>query len=1351
MEDIVTPSIIPSKRYIIFLVIAFLSPCFLIAHDQEQLRVISSTSERLVLEYSPKFLGFDTIATDYGTLTLRPKIADCNIAHASAGAPISLVFSTIAAVPAADGFQISSIEAKDVRRWYAIMSPMPTMLRFGEFSETKYNVNHTLYASTSLPSWVKATYGGIARSVRTADIAFTAARFDASSQSIEIPRKIRLTLSFSQGQNLQKPIISLSEIPIAIVNPLQAVQWSVYSSATLSKKAENHIAENRSYAKITIESEGIYRLTADDLAKVGITNSAANASTIKLFGTGGLPMSETVPENYTAEVAEQPIIVRTNNDGSIQDILFYASGASGFERRGADFRHIINYYSNTNSYIITVSGVPGLRAAPLEIPNEIPTARLSSFQSRLFNEEEIFNAYDRTGFGSGTEWFGRKIDGSITFITPLPGLIRQDNVYYRYSIAHRNADNGVCTASENGNILGKLSIQGIGTSSGGSYVEAISSNRIDSISAQALSNDNRSILKFTYTNQSGTVASEAYFDWFEIAYPRECIANNGELELFSDPNINGVAEYSINGFGQQIYGFDVTERNHPKLLQNTSNTGGIFILKSTFLKDNPKRFYFASTFKTPIIEKTEFASLTSSFGNTDIIIITHKDLLESANKYKEYRASAGLSATIVTTDQIYNEFAAGIKDISAIRNFVGYALQNWDHKPRFLVLWGDGHYDFKNISTQQPNYIPTHQQISTTSSSSTFTYDGTQTIAGDDYFARAVGNDSKIDIAIGRLPISTPDVGFSFLDKLKLYESNPEPGEWQQTITLIADDGPTADGRDDGTEHSANSEIISQRSIPDDIFQRKIYMAEYTVENLPGGRRKPGVARDYLNMANNRGTLLMNYVGHGSPRVWAHELIFERETTVPQFVNLKKLFFLTAPTCDFGRFDDPSRNSGSEDLLFSKIGGAIGVFAATRPVYSSPNLNITLSLYKQIFSRTSGRYPTIGEALYQVKQTLYENNDQKFVLLADPTMRILLPDYIVSIDSINGNAVVEDTASMPMIKALSKVTLQATIRRASNNNAIDNSFNGRALITVTDCDVADQVTDVSDGVVHTILRPSGILNHSSYPISNGKFSAEFIVPKDISFSNKQGHLFAFAVDSQRTAKGDTRSFRVGGIESEKFSDILGPDIALYLDARTFRPGELVRKSPLLIVDLYDETGINTTGMGIGHKIEAWIDNNSNSIDLTDDFQSSIEDSRKGSVEKQIFNLSPGNHILRVRAWDVLNNYSETQTYFRTGDDKTVYIYDAIAYPNPTNSSTNLTFIHNQSQPFNAEFTIFAADGRLVRRMSVVISQLHTGSIEWDCKNDAGEPVAQGAYTYIAVINTDNNKTNSIGGMIQVYR
>jgi len=498
---------------------------------------------------------------------------------------------------------------------------------------------------------------------------------------------------------------------------------------------------------------------------------------------------------------------------------------------------------------------------------------------------------------------------------------------------------------------------------------------------------------------------------------------------------------------------------------------------------------------------------------------------------------------------------------------------------------------------------------------------------------------------------------------------------------------------------------------------------------------------------------LLNWVGHGSPRVWGHELIFERETTIPLMTNIHKLFFLTAATCDFSRFDNGDQQSAAEELVFSKIGGAIGIFAAARPVFPGENERISQSFYTAMFTRQpDGKYPRLGDMMYNVKQNHTSANDEKYFLLGDPTMRLVFPESIVRIDAINDENVTDSVPMMPLLKALSTVKINGSILPAKGS-MIDTSFNGKALLTMTDSDINANVIDVADeGVNHNILEFGGTLNRSSYRVSNGKFEASFVMPKDLRFTNEQGRLFAYAFSDTRTAKGSSRSFKVGGIVSGTGTDKTGPQISIFMDDRSFQSGNLVRKSPLLLVDLFDETGINTTGSSIGHKIEVWFDDNSTPVDLTPSFETSLDDSRKGTAQKQIFDLAAGGHTARARAWDVLNNYSETRTNFRVATtDKTIITDNLLCYPNPASNGTTISFQHNQSLPFTVEIHIFATDGSLVRSIGKTIEGLHTAAIVWDGLDSEGARVAQGNYVYSVDVRAANGDAEKVYGNILVLR
>ena len=104
----------------------------------------------------------------------------------------------------------------------------------------------------------------------------------------------------------------------------------------------------------------------------------------------------------------------------------------------------------------------------------------------------------------------------------------------------------------------------------------------------------------------------------------------------------------------------------------------------------------------------------------------------------------------MTTAEIFREFAYGIQDPTAIRDFLGYAYRTSPVKPRYVMFWGDGHFDYKNISTSAKNYIIPYESLDPDAREW-----GLYTYTTDDFFVRVEGNDTRPEIAIGRLPITS--------------------------------------------------------------------------------------------------------------------------------------------------------------------------------------------------------------------------------------------------------------------------------------------------------------------------------------------------------------------------------------------------------------------------------------------------------------------------------------------------------------------------------------------------------------------------------------------------------------------
>ncbi len=1309
------------KIFQLAIVALFAFSCALSAGNIE---ILKSNSTELEFIYKPLLKSVTEIKGEDGEKYVLPVFESQDFDFSNPGAvAIGKAYFPIT-IPSKTGFTLENVSLVGKNIIEGTASPQPFLKEIDEMSVEVYQRGSNYLDNYSEDVVIK--YTGIATTNHIANVVIP--NYHIENGQIVYPDQVKIKIKFAETTT-QKGKSNYSHAVNYVLNNNVAANWALSSGDKLleGKKSLTDLSSG-SWYRVKITEEGLYSVTAKQLSDIGIPVNAELANTIKVFGNGGRMMSESVEDGINNEFNEIPVIINKDGNGNFSSVVFYAAGTTGFEYIKNRFSRYRSDFSDYVYYYITWGGLPNSPATELEPPAEEATVMPSSFTERVFFEEELKNPFYR---GSGRLWLGRSYFKS-PFITNLPGLKRDGQVNYVFLLAHESKSTGTYSVYEANTGLGEYQI----SPSTGDYVAGRRIREYATIDASKIASDNRSSLRFEYSNPN-IASATPYLDYFEIHYPRYFEAAGNSLGFHTDPTVKEVAEYSVNGFSGTVYGFDVTDKSHPALLKNLSSTGSIYRFKTDQSINPPRRFYISGNFRPTELESFSIAGIRDDNSEADMILITHPALLPSAKEYKSYRESTqnyltgnNFKVKIVTLDDIYKEFSYGTKDITAIRDYVAHVYYQRDYKPQYVFLWGDGHYDYMNRTTSITNFVPPYED----QNDAIGTIDEEDSFAFDDYYGCIVGEDRALDIAIGRAPINSNEEGYNIVKKIRHYENNSSEDYWRSKVLIIADDGIKENNIAEGSFHVSQSETLHHYCIEDDFQVDKIYMVQYPVDNIPGGRRKPQVTQDMLTAINNSGALFVNWIGHGNPRVWAHENIMVRETTIPQMVNLDKLFFLVAATCDYGRFDNPDVSSGAEDMFLSPRGSAIGVFAATRVVYASSNAELAQYFYQQIQIRDPNNncYPSLGMAYRNTKAYKQDENSNKFFLMADPALKLKMPDYHVRIDSINGEPA--DVADTIKIKALDNVRISATVLNPDNTVATD--FEGIAVITVRDGDEKISFKDDDSGSNFNFTLLGGALNKSSVEIANGKFHIDMIIPKDISFSENVGRIFAYAFDNDKKkfAKGENHNFIVDGVSPTSVVDTEGPKISIYLDSRDFEQGEIVKNNPLLIVDMEDDTGINTTGLGIGHRIEAWFDDNPDALNLTDKFTSALGSSKKGSAQDVISGLRPGIHSVKVRAWDVYNNFSIAETYFKISDNDSYEIGEVINYPNPVSDNTTFRFRHNGTPPLDVEIRIFTIHGELIRTLQEEITDSYYGSVFWDGLDQNGTELPSGTYIYTISLN-----------------
>lgn len=1187
-----------------------------------------------------------------------------------------------------------------------------------------------------------ASFGefGFVRDLAVQTILFKPVQFFANENKIRLYKSIRVKISFAPSSFVSKKSDDLFVKDI-LLNYDVAKFWSRDNKSLKKIAANPSVLANGKWIRFEAPSEGMYKITRAMLSSFGIDAATVDPRTIKIYNNGGGTLSENPEAARPQDLLETAIYFYDDNqNGKFDDgdyILFYGRGTDFwyFDQGSNKVVRSYNPYSKQNYYWITSGGTTNKRiSSQPSLTSSIKTDQTTT-QAYLFYEDDKINI-GKTGRHFVGDEFTESIK-SRSYSLKLDGRLDGSLVSYKNNFINNATVNVPLKIEENGTTVYSRTLPGHGEY----YYGTLDSN---SFQFTGTLPENRSLLKFTYSPPD--FASTGYLNFYEVSYKRDLKYSAEKLIFYSD-KINGIFEYQLSNFGStNIRAFDISDFSNVKEISSPiKQSGGDYWFQANETSTKISKYIacLESDIKTPVNPvEIKNQNLRGTDGKSKFIIITAKDFKDQADRLKNYRendSKVKFSTTVIDVDDIFNEFSCGMKDPSAIRDFLRYAYDNWSVKPEYVLLFGDGDYDYKNIEGANQNFIIPFE-------TNEFLYE-IYSYASDDFYSVIIGNDQKPDLAIGRLPVRSSGDAKNIIDKIIDYETNSERGPWRNLITLVADDGKTT-SRDDGAEHTGYSEDLANIYIPTSFDLKKIYLAAYPTVITGLGRRKPEVNQAIID-AINEGTVLLNFVGHGSPELWTHEQVFVQSITIPQLKN-KDYFFLTAATCDFGYYDKTGGQSSAEDLVLKENSGAIGTFSSDRPVYSTNNALLNQAFYKNALKsvRDTLNLPIpIGKAYYLTKSVQYDTNSLKFHLFADPTMRLQLPQENASIDSINHAS----TSMIPQIKALGKATLTGAVR--DKNNSVKSDFNGEGILTIFDSQRF--VTYEDFGPTFKVVQPGGIIFKGRVSVTNGVFNTNFIVPKDISYENKNGKIVFYFFNNESDGVAVTSNIIIGGTDSTTVNDGKGPEIEIRFDDLQNENGYLVNPNSSLLVKLLDETGLNTTGSGVGHKLEAVLnDNEANTIDLSNYFTGDLDaEGKSGQVKYKFSSLGKGENKILVKAWDVFNNFSSQVEFFKVVDNSGSTIDYVMNYPNPSKGATTFTFQHNIEKPISIKIKIYTIAGRAIAEIEKTdVTNDRFVRVEWNGKDKDGNEIANGVYLYkIIVTVVDGSVNQNVIGKMSIIK
>lgn len=1147
----------------------------------------------------------------------------------------------------------------------------------------------------------------------------------------------------------KKPYLLISFLPILKQNgglqkvdaydiEINGIQQLSVSNNLLRSYANNSVLASGNWYKIAVKDEGIYKLSFDFLRNLGIDLNTLNPKNIRVYGNGGAPLPQNNLENRFDDLQENAIQVVGEADGKFDNtdyVLFYASGNIKWKQNlnNPYFEHKSNDYTDSSYYFINVDKGVGKRINSIN-NNAIP----SNYNTNEYNDyqlyEKDFYTLVTSSIKSGRVWYGEDFEFSTSrnFDFNSAGIVLNAPAFIKTNMVLRANTISSASVKVNNQVLYNLQATALPLNFETDFARPVQNvTSINTLTGNTLT------VNINYNKPNST--ANAWLDFIEVNFRRQLILSQSFLK-FRDLNSianDRVTQFTINNVNTGVQFWDVTNGIAP-VQQNVDLIGSTASFNSN---TNILREFVAfspTAFKEPVAFGKIANQNLHALPQADLIILSDPQWLNEAKRLGDFRkAEQNLSYHIVTPAQIFNEFSSGGREATAIRDFMKmfYDRANFNPLlgPKYLLLFGKGSFDNRMLKFKENNFIVTYQSENSISPTQSYTSDDYFGLLDDiegDFPEDFVNNPGLLDVAVGRIPVKSVSEAKDVVDKLISYADSKSFGDWRNQFTIVADD---EDNNLHLNQAEANAALILSKTNNPNID--KIYFDAYKQESGAGGNSYPEV-EVALNQKVNNGTLLINYTGHGGESGWAEERVLTLKS-INNWNNPLNLPIIFTATCSFSRWDDPEITSGGELALLKKSAGVPGLFSTTRIVFASYNFDLNQSFLRAMFNPTSqNKKVTFGSVFKEAKNNNIGGlniNSRNFTLLGDPSTLFPIPINKIATTSINSKtAGVADT-----LRAGQKVNIKGIITNESGVKLTN--FNGFIFPSVYDkpntITTLGQDRQINGSYTQTFMQQKNIIYKGKATVNNGDFSFDFIIPKDINLQIGKGKLSYYADDALIDATGNNMEVNIGGISTNFNTDVIGPDINIFLNDEKFVSGGITNTNPTLLVKLKDQSGINTTGIGIGHDIVATLsfqNKKDQTIILNEFYQATLDSYQQGVVTYPITNLEAGLYTLKLKAWDVFNNSSEQTVTFEVRPKENLEIAHVLNYPNPFTTQTSFQFEHNQpNQDLEVQINIKTISGKLIKTINQSVNSLgnRVNNIFWDGRDDFGEKIGRGVYIY----------------------
>lgn len=1122
----------------------------------------------------------------------------------------------------------------------------------------------------------------------------------------------------------------------------------IFQMALAQENAYHSVLSQHIWHRMAVAQEGVYKLDYATLQAMGIDVNTLNPNYIRVFGNPSGTLPEKNSEARPDDLSEMAIYVSGAEDGSFDEgdyVLFYGQEPTRWKLSGDKYERERNYYSDTTYYYLCVdSGIAGLRVeTQATLPVESATTIISEFPDFQWHEAELFSPYS-----IGVNWYGESVTSQapelmMDFV--FPNLVTNKNLRVKVEVLGR---------SKNGPMHYNLHVGNNIVVNNGSIATVEDRDNYYGIPASV---DRQIVLDtdtahFSLSLGSDSETASLFLDYVEI-YGWRQLKRVGDFFPFRlMPNQFGHAESAvwIQNVSDRFWLWEVSNPLVPALQEGRLSAGNLVFATNQKVE---RRYVLFDPTKANSIDSWKAIPNQDlhAIADADMLIITAPQLWEQAQELADFHAEKdGLLSVVVDVNEIYNEFGSGTPDPTGVRDFIRMVYRRSAGNLKYVTLFGRASFDFRNLLGYDLNLVPCYELKAQPYHETSF--------CTDDYFGimddmEGQGCGGRVDIGVGRIPVSNAEEAEAVLLKIKHYgDLAATHGDWRTNHLLLSDD--------DSKSYMDNNEIyenIMDTTEPS-LYVNKVYCGAYQKVNTTSGTRFPQVNVDVVQAIEN-GLLTFTYTGHGGVVALADERIFG-VTEIGGLQNFDRMPFVFTATCEFSKYDNPLLLSAGEQLYLQPNGGAIAMLTTCRLTYGVHNVKIGKAMTSVLYNRDDeGKPLRLGDIVRMAKANSINfsssapssvSTNISHVFFGDPALRLAVPEGKVKTLKINGKDVGADGIE---VHSMSMVMVEGEIRTAKGQ--FDSQFNGEIWVRFFDQKM--QMNVPYNGGTLPVSYHKDLLYRGKATVRNGKFTLSFQVPKDISPDYGSPRFNYYAYDSIRNcdAMGYFDGLTIGGIDPAAVADNEGPKIDFYWNRPDFVNGSEVGPQGVLYADLYDAQGIYHYDFSLGRNIV--MNSNLSAFDnviLNDCYEPVIDDFRRGRIALPVSGLAEGTYTFTLKVWDMQDNPSEASIWFVVGKSPETFLAQVCNFPNPFSEETYFTFAHyGEDGNIDVMIELFDVLGRKVAVLEKNVATTNHGSepIRWNGCDDGGSPLPTGLYLYRFTITDENGFSRTVSQRVMISR